>query len=281
MKLILLPVLLLAAPLASWPALRGPDAPQESAPDGAVDHKATIFPFPAEPALRARLVVDGVALDLPLDGRSVSTPTGRTLSAQLLSTRRLEITGTFAFEYPQAWRYQGSAAAEGAALAWWSIGTMGAFVGLQRHDGDAEAIREQYLHNSRASGATDLAPVQLDLDGRTLDGTAFEMEGVTVGLGPRYHWHYEVYAFEQGGASWLLTLQLGSKVVEPGLSVPFTLELPSGTPSEGTGETEGEAPAVASVAALAVRREQMARLGPLAPVVASFSWLEASAPPTD
>jgi len=223
------------------------------------------FPFPPSPPERARITVDGAVHEVALDGVERRASNGARVAGTLLPTRRFALDGAFAFEFPRAWSVSGGQVEPGAAPAWWSIGTEGAFVSLRRHDGDALEARAQYRRDSSASGASDARPVELVLDGRALEGVAFEVEGGTTGHGPRYDWTHEAYAFEMDGASYLLVLMVGRRVDErPAFEFAPTIEIvPTVEPASEPGTWTAEQDAAST-----------ARFGALAPVVSSFRWAD-------
>lgn len=245
------------------------------------------FPFVSAPPERARVTVNGETFDVALDGLERRSPEGRTVSATYLPTRLFELEGAFAFEFPRDWACSGAQLERGGAVAWWTIGTEGTHMMLRRFTEDPAQVLAEYRANSEATGATDLRASTLLLDGRRLEGFTMDVEGGTIGHGPRWDWTHEVYAFEQDGAGYLMVLMVGHLVpdafgsgfdplidVLDGIEiVPVDDELQRDGTEQDAAERAESQPEIDPRAQEAA--EQSARLGALGPVVASLRWSRA------
>ena len=188
---------------------------------------ASDAPPTQEPPLRARVTVDGEAIDVTL-GRGTQTADGRSLHVELLPTRVFRVPGALSFHYPRDWRFSGSRGADGVG-AWWTLGGEGRSVYLRRHDQDARTILEEYVRNlSSGNGLTEPRSVTTRLGGRELEGWAVEIEVGSIGIGEARRWVQEVFAWTQeDGISWLVSLQrdLGPMRPRPGTPVDFTARI--------------------------------------------------------
>lgn len=156
-----------------------------------------------EPPLRYRVTVGDETVELEAGKPVTPREGGLTWLVEVLPTRVLRMEGAFSFEYPHALSFLG---AEGPGGGWWTLSDETTSIHLQRHFEDPDVVVERYVANSVATGARDVRPARLELDGRTLTGHAFDLH-----LGGFHGWEaesiQEVFGFEAGGASWLITLQ--------------------------------------------------------------------------
>jgi hypothetical protein len=180
---------------------------------------------PMEPPERMRVEVGDEVLVFDVGGEA-RLADGRTVRAAFEPTRHLVIDGSFALDYPRAWKFIGLHGLPEPVDAWWSLngatsGAGGALY-LRRHGQDAAAIVLEYAKNLEASGWSGRHELELELDGRRLAGLGFDIEMGSFDGQPATRQTQEVFGWqERDGVAWLFVVTTLHGPVDPNVQIAF------------------------------------------------------------